>query len=546
MSLSAPAPASLSASSSCIPWSPSVPGVRSMRPPLSSGRIRSVSAVSRLSSLLVPLLASLFTFNAVRAAEGDGTGLTAAYFANTVLGGMPVLTRTDATLDFTWAGGAPAPGMPADHFSVRWHGFIETPDTGPCTLIARSDDGMRVWLDGTLVIDAWIARSVAETTWTFAAEAGRRHAIRIEYFERTGQAVAQLLWQHGGGPRQLVPSAHLYPADPLQVVLPASSPTSPLFIQGMRQAGVAVTAHVGFGVGPVPVRELNSLEFAADIPLLPLLPTPTSITTGGTSVERAIRWSPTVVAGRKAMHLRAGDALLLRTPGLGFMWVEEGYGLLVPRIPVVPFIPVPVRFPRPGSYRVVVNAINGAEIGVLEVTAVGVDFAGPIACEIDHRRRKDVTVLGGTGADVTFTAADPALLSVSPDSTTANGARIHLRPHARGLPEVLARLGGTHGPIIGSAVVDEFTLLTSFERDGFVFRRDAAGFGHGVYSFRMDPPLPYVDITVDFFVPTITIDGLSRFRVPGSALDAEGVWSAPFVLSPASNKSCNRLIATQP
>lgn len=537
-----PVPPSASASSALL--SASAPSLIFPHSPRFHRSRRLLPPVTVLS--LLPLLAALCAVHSGHAAEGAGTGLTAAYFANTTLSGAPMLTRTDATVDFNWAGGAPAPGMPADHFSVRWHGFLETPDSGPCTLIARSDDGMRVWLDGILVIDAWVARSVAETTWTFTAVAGRRHAIRVEYFERGGQAVAQLLWQPGSGPRQLVPSTHLHPAGPLQVVLPTSSPTSPVFIQGTRRGGSAVTARVGFGVGPVPVRELNSLEFAVDIPLLPLLPTPTSITTGGTSVTRAIRWAPTVVAGKRTVHLRAGDALLLRSPGLGILWVEEGYELLVPRIPAVPFLPLPVRFPRPGNYRVVVNTFNGTEIGVLEVTAVGVDFAGPIACEIDHRRRKEVTVLGGAADEVAFTAADPALLSVSPESTTATGARIHLRPHGRGVPEVLARLGGAHGPIIGSAVIDEFTLLTSFERDGFVYRRDAAGFGHGLYFFRMDPPLPYVDITVDFFVPTITIDGLSRFRVAGSALDAEGVWSAPFVLSPDSNKSCNRLIATQP
>jgi hypothetical protein len=512
----------------------------SVRAPRSCGRVRPASVWPVL------LLASLCAVHPGDAAEGAGIGLTAAYFANPTLSGAPALVRTDATLDFAWAGGAPAPGMPSDHFSVRWHGFLETPAPGPCTLIARSDDGVRLWLDGVLVIDAWVARSVAESTWTFTAEAGRRHAVRIEYFERTGQAVVQLLWQLGSGPRQPVPSAHLHPADPLQVVLPHSSPTSPAFVQGLRQAGSPVTARVGFGAMPVPVRQLNSLEFALDIPLRPLLPTPAGISAGDASVMRSIRWTPTVVAGRSAVRLRAGDALLLRPPGIGVMWVEEGYGLLVPRIPVAAIVPLPVRFPRPGDYRVVVNALNGAEVGVLEVTAVGVDFAAPIACEIDYRRRKEVRVLGGTAEEVAFTAADPALLSVSPDSLTTTGAWIHLRPHGRGVPEVLARLGGAHGPIIGSAVVDEFTLVTSFERDGFAFRRDAAGFGHGLYSFRMDPPLPYVDITVDFFVPTITIDGLSRFRVPGSALDADGVWSAPFILSPASDKSCNRLIATQP
>ena len=67
-----------------------------------------------------------------------------------------MLTRTDARVDFDWAGGSPAAIFPKDSFSARWDGEIEALYSEPLTLIARTDDGVRLWINGSLVIDAWV------------------------------------------------------------------------------------------------------------------------------------------------------------------------------------------------------------------------------------------------------------------------------------------------------------------------------------------------------------------------------------------------------
>ena len=58
----------------------------------------------------------------------------------------------------------------------------------------RTDDGVRLWVDGALVINQWRDQSPT----TYAADvfmAQGPHHIRMEYYERTLGAVAMLSWQ---------------------------------------------------------------------------------------------------------------------------------------------------------------------------------------------------------------------------------------------------------------------------------------------------------------------------------------------------------------
>ncbi len=76
------------------------------------------------------------------------------YFSNVTLAGTPAMTRNDATVDFNWGRNAPAAGLPVDGFSARWTrvlGFEE----GLYRFHAIVDDGVRLYVDNVLVIDAW-------------------------------------------------------------------------------------------------------------------------------------------------------------------------------------------------------------------------------------------------------------------------------------------------------------------------------------------------------------------------------------------------------
>ena len=94
----------------------------------------------------------------VAAPAGSGTGLLAQYFNDAGSGvyfTALALTRTDATVDFDWASASPDPAVQADNFSVRWSGQVQAPVTGTYTFTTASDDGVRLYVNGQLLIDNW-------------------------------------------------------------------------------------------------------------------------------------------------------------------------------------------------------------------------------------------------------------------------------------------------------------------------------------------------------------------------------------------------------
>lgn len=141
---------------------------------------------------------------------GVGTGLAATYFDSASLTGTSV-TRTDATVNFTWGSGAPAAGMGADTFSVRWTGQVEAPSTGTFTFYTVSDDGVRLWVNGVQLVNRWTNHAAIEDRGTITLTAGQRYAIRMEYYENTGTATARLLWSSASVPKAVIPTSRLYP-----------------------------------------------------------------------------------------------------------------------------------------------------------------------------------------------------------------------------------------------------------------------------------------------------------------------------------------------
>jgi LysM repeat protein len=107
----------------------------------------------------------------------------AQFFNNTGLSGSPVVERTDPAIAFDWGWGSPAPGVNAINFSARWTGTFWL-NGGRYAATTRSDDGVRVWIDGQIVIDNWTVHAPVDNV-QYVQLGGGNHDIRVEYFQAT-------------------------------------------------------------------------------------------------------------------------------------------------------------------------------------------------------------------------------------------------------------------------------------------------------------------------------------------------------------------------
>lgn len=121
-------------------------------------------------------------------------GLQAEYFDNKELKGEPKLRRIDKNINFRWGGNAPAEGFGEDNFSVRWTGKLKPALSGNYEITAVSDDGIRVYLDGALLIDHWSDHAAEARIANVYLDAGKFYDIKVEFYENGGDAVALLGW----------------------------------------------------------------------------------------------------------------------------------------------------------------------------------------------------------------------------------------------------------------------------------------------------------------------------------------------------------------
>jgi uncharacterized protein YgiM (DUF1202 family) len=132
-------------------------------------------------------------------ANTGGGYWTAQYYNNPALSGAPVLIQAESwPLARNWGAGSPGAGIPSDYFSARWTGSPMLAD-GHYRASVRADDGVRVWIDGKLVIDEF--HNATNTTYTAdVALGGGLHNLMVEYYEAGGVAFIDFsLLQVSGG-----------------------------------------------------------------------------------------------------------------------------------------------------------------------------------------------------------------------------------------------------------------------------------------------------------------------------------------------------------
>ena len=115
------------------------------------------------------------------------------YYANRTLSGNPVLVRADPVISFNWGRGSPAPQVPADNFSVRWTRRVDF-DGATYRFFVTVDDGVRLWINDVLLIDAWYDGSERTVVGTRSLVRGT-YDVRLEYYEHTDEALVRFWWE---------------------------------------------------------------------------------------------------------------------------------------------------------------------------------------------------------------------------------------------------------------------------------------------------------------------------------------------------------------
>jgi len=176
------------------------------------------------STGLVILLVSAFQTRIEAQICPEGS-FSAKYYKNQTLTGTPAFTRCEKRIDFDWGSQGPkgtvatrggsrassgdaggiedqegkvdgpttAVSIGVDHFSAKWRGNFQFP-AGDYTFIAKADDGIRVWVDGQKIIDAWRDQGPTEYRANRNLTAGP-HTIEVFYYENDNGATVRLRWQ---------------------------------------------------------------------------------------------------------------------------------------------------------------------------------------------------------------------------------------------------------------------------------------------------------------------------------------------------------------
>lgn len=115
------------------------------------------------------------------------------YFANRDLLGGPAFIRNDDAINFNWGNAAPGGAIPPDSFSTRWTRTLSF-EGGQYRFHSVVDDGVRLYVDGALVIDSWRDGALRELTADRNLAPGT-HSLRVEYYENGGAAQIALWWE---------------------------------------------------------------------------------------------------------------------------------------------------------------------------------------------------------------------------------------------------------------------------------------------------------------------------------------------------------------
>lgn len=115
---------------------------------------------------------------------GKVKGLKAEYYNNIKLDGSPAFTQVDSIVNIGngWHIASERKGIPYDHCSMRWTGYIKPEKTAKYRFVVRGFDGFRLKVDGKQVITEWRNQGITTREVVISLKAGKEYPVELEYF----------------------------------------------------------------------------------------------------------------------------------------------------------------------------------------------------------------------------------------------------------------------------------------------------------------------------------------------------------------------------
>lgn len=229
-------------------------------------------------------------------------GLLAEFFTVKSMTGKPNFKGTQSNAQLQWSGEIKTG-------AVRWQGYLQAPETGNYTLRYEANGGYRIWLDNTLVVDAWnVDWRPTIASGSVELQQGKRYGLKVESFQRGEQGSERLVWS--------LPSD----SGAKDALSAASAADVVVFVAGLTSQveGEEIPVNVtGFSGGDrtaltLPAVQAALLErlLAAQKPVVLVLMNGSALSTNSADTQAAAiieAWYPGGQGGEAIANLLAGD-----------------------------------------------------------------------------------------------------------------------------------------------------------------------------------------------------------------------------------------------
>ena len=117
----------------------------------------------------------------------------ASYWGNRWFWNLPALRQNEGSgfIEHEWGNDGPGYGLPNDNFTSRFERTVNFA-CGRWQFDVHTDDGVRLWVDGNLILDEWRSQ-VADFSREVDLSAGN-HELKLEHGENGGGAAIHLSW----------------------------------------------------------------------------------------------------------------------------------------------------------------------------------------------------------------------------------------------------------------------------------------------------------------------------------------------------------------